>query len=464
MAILGLVSTETFSSDEYRFKNIRRSVQYFYPNGAAPLTAVLSLMDEETTNDPEYSHWEKRMVERKTTTVANGSYSPGEGPFTTTAPGNAGASLTWTKDTSYRVYVSSAEYFRVGNVVKIVSTISSKDVDILGIVESINTTGTDYLVVRSIATQAGVVNAVGDVGDEVLVVGSAFNEGVTNQTGEVFTLPSRFTNYCQIFRTPFSMTGTNIKVPVKYDATGTYKDKAKEHSMEHMIDLELAFIFGKRSSYVPTGSASPTTGAGLPVRTTGGILWYLSEYEKQYSVYRGGDGSTTGPAAVTLDTDENKRIIENTAGTITEKQYDGYLERLFRCTNNTGNEKLCLCGSGFLLTMNQMYRSKTNLSADLPLTDTYGMDVVRHRTPFGTVYYKTHPLFSRNTTMRYWGLFLDVRNIKYKPMEGRDTELLKMRQPNDADYRMDEYLTEAGLEMWFPESHMLLKNVRDYTL
>jgi hypothetical protein len=96
------------------------------------------------------------------------------------------------------------------------------------------------------------------------------------------------------------------------------------------------------------------------------------------------------------------------------------------------------------------------------MEDTYGMNVVQHLTPFGTIYYKTHPLFSQNATLRYNALFVDVQNLKYRYLSGRDTELLTKRQPNDADYRKDEWLTECGLELRFPESHMYLQNVRDY--
>jgi hypothetical protein len=49
-------------------------------------------------------------------------------------------------------------------------------------------------------------------------------------------------------------------------------------------------------------------------------------------------------------------------------------------------------------------------------------------------------------------------------MEGRDTELLTERQPNNADYREDEWFTEAGLESRFPESGMYLQNVLDTSI
>ena len=194
----------------------------------------------------------------------------------------------------------------------------------------------------------------------------------------------------------------------------------------------------------------------------GGILYFLGQYEAQYSIYRGGNGTSTGPAAVTADTDDNKRVIANTAGTINEATYDGYLERLFRTTSNISNEKLVLCGSGFLKVMNQMYRSQLTFVYYPPSGDTFGMEIVAHKTAFGTVYYKTHPLFSRNSTLRNNALFLDIHNLRYRPMSKRDTQLLKNRQPNNADYRKDEWFTEFGLELRMPESFMYLQNVTSY--
>lgn len=454
-AILGLCSTEQYDAE--RFKNIRRSVQYFYPNGAAPLTGLLSLMDDEATNDPSFTHWEKRLATQRTLTVSQGS---SKGPFKTSVDGDLGDAQTITQNTEYIVCVADATIFRVGHVIRIpVDTDSGTAYALKGVVTALtDQSGSPNkikfrLLSATLTTDLKNGTTPENVGKEVLIVGSAFAQGVVDLSQEVYNPPAPFVNYTQIFRTPFSMTGTALKAPLKYDETGPYKDKAKEHSIMHMIEIEKAFLFGHKHLYTPSGSAAPTTGAGLPVYTTGGILYHLERYEA-------GD---YGTVTATLDSDDDKRIITNTAGTINEKTYDGYLERVFRVTNNTASEKLVLCGSGFLQTINQLYRSKTVLYAELPFTDTYGMNVVKHTTPFGTIYYKTHPLFTQNPTLRYNALFLDVRNLKYRPMQGRDTELLKNRQSNDADYRKDEWLTEAGLELWFPESHMYLQNVRDYT-
>lgn len=443
MPILGLLSTESFSSE--RFKNYRRAVFYQYPNGAAPLTGILSLMDSEDTDDPEFNWYEKRFTKQRTTTA---SHSASKGPFANSSDVVSADPVTLTADTEFTVTVASNSGFRVGHIIKIpVTTGGTTTTDWKAIVsENPATTGAGKLQVRSLKTVASVDNGTTNenVGREVLIIGSAFAQGATDTTQETYNLPTMFTNYTQIFRTPFSITGTALKTQAKFDESGPYKDKAKEHSLLHMIELEKNFIFGQKTTYVD--------GNGLPTYTSGGILHFLERWEA------GDYGAVTASA----DTDDDKRIIENTSGTINEKTLDGYMERLFRSTNNSSNEKLCLCGSGYLNVMNQLWKSKSTLMTDLPMTDTYGMDVVKSRSPFGTVYYKTHPLFNQNDALRYNALFLDVKNLKYRYISGRDTELLKDRQARDADYRKDEYLTECGLEVRIPESHMYIKNVTDY--
>ena len=443
MAILGLMGTEQFSSE--RFTNIRRSVFYFYPNGAAPLTGLLSLMKEERVNDPEFSWYEKRLIEQKSTTASANAI----GPFTT-AGGNvdkAQGGFSPSAGDAVRVKVAATANFRVGHVVylRVLNGAASAYLDIRilisVIIDSTKFEGVFLEAYTSISNDTD-ANSV-----EVLVIGSAHEQGATGAALVPYNLPSGFGNYCQIFRSPFSLTGTALKTAAKFDETGPYKDKAKEVSIYHMIEMEKAFLFGVKSKSVDGTS-------GLPTYTSGGILSFLQLWE---------GGSTYGNTAATLDTDDNKRIIENSAGTINERTYDKYLERVFRITNNKANEKLVLCGSGFLSVINQLYKSKTALNTNIPSTEAYGMSVVEHVTPFGRIYYKTHPLFSQNANLRYNALFLDVQNLVYRYVDGRDTELLKNRQLPSADYRMDEWFTESGLEVRFPESCMYLKNVLTYT-
>jgi hypothetical protein len=404
-------------------------------------------MDEESTNDPEFNWWEKRLKQQRTTTASQGS---SKGPFLSSSGSDLGdTSLALTANTEYEVKVADSTQFREGHVIRIPVDRSGGTATgiILGLVTSIvSSTVIKFRALEGItALDNGTTNE--NVGKEVLVVGSAHEQGKVGSSNNVYNTPVNPENYCQIFRTSITITGTALKTSIKYDETGAYKDMAKEAAINHMREMEFAWIFGRKTKNIVDNTTN------LPTYTTGGILYFLEQWEA---------GTAYEVDAATADTDDNKRIITNSGGTISEKQYDNYLERLFRVTNNRANEKLVLCGSGFLNTLNRMYKSKSVLNADLPLSATYGMKVVQHVTPFGTVYYKTHPLFTLNPTLRYNGLAIDVGNLKYRYVDGRDTDLLANRQPNDADYRKDEWLTECGLEMRYPESNMYFQNFLDF--
>lgn len=446
MAILGLMTTDSFSSE--RFTSIRRSVFYSNPAGAAPLVGILSMLKEMPVSDPEFVHYEKRLsVMASATSQANAA-----GPFTNTS----NADLTsggWTQaaGTTIRVYVVDKSFFRTGHQIKI-EPVSGTTTILYGVVTATGSVAGPkyYIDVQLTETATAVLNTTANNGIEVKVVGSTFAQGSLGNSESIYNLPIAVRNYCQIFRTSFLLTGTAMKTPAKFDKSGPYADKAKESALQHMIEMEWAMINGRK--YQTTSTES---GNVLPQYMTGGIIYWLEQWEAADSPYRGG----TGAPAVTLDTDDNKRIINNTSGTLTERQYDGYIERVFRNTSNVANEKLVLCGSGFLNTINQLYKNKAVLMSDLPLTDTYGMDVVKHRSPFGTVYYKSHPLFNQNALWRNRALFLDVNHLEYRYVTDRDTKILANRQPRKADYREDEWLTECGIQVKFPEAHMLIKNV-----
>jgi len=459
MPILGLVTTESDSS--WRYKNNRRRVFYQYPNGKSPLLGILSLLPEEETNDPEFNWNEQRYVARATTTASSGA---SKGPFTDTSGTVLTDPAPITRNTSYRMYVSDLAPLKVGDVFSVRCNIDTTDqtgtTEVRGLITEKIDGASKYVTFIALSAhsstiknrpQNGTTNE--NVGNRAIIVGQGFEQGSVGPTAEYFNLPLAVGNYCQILRTPFSLTGTALKTSLKFDETGPYKHKAKEHSIQHMTEFERALFFNSRTK---------TTGLqGLPLFTFGGILWFLEQWEMAGSVaeikYRGASA-----AQITGDTDDNKRIIENASGVITEKTFDGYVERAFRTTNNSTNEKLVFCGNGALNVVNQMYKGKAVLQSGLPMSDTYGMDVVKHVSPFGTMYYKTHPLFNEDSNLRNCMLILDVNNLVYRYLAGRDTQLLKNRQNNGDDFRRDEWLTEAGFELRYPESHMFIKNIQSY--
>lgn len=459
--IFGLSSTADYES--YRTKNIRRSVQYQYPTGKAPLMGLLSLMDEEYTNDPEFGHWEYRYVLPNTNTASQGS---SKGPFKTSADADltdSGSGVTLTADTEYILCIDDATVFREGKVIQLVAKKSdgASTTTITGIVTAItDRSGTpNKIKFRTLAGHTAVDNAATNDNVDIVVraIGSSFAQGRSNVSGEYVKLPQKITNYTQIFRTPFSLPRTAMKAPLEYDKSGAYKHKAKIAALDHMVDMERAALFGVKDYYtkaIASGDeAVSSTGEGLIQTLTGGIIYHLEQWE----------AGAYGTVTASSDSDDDKRIIENTAGSINEETFDGWIERAFRRTNNVSNEKLALCGNTAMKVLNQMWKRGLTVTSKTPVEDAYGMNIVTQMTPFGTVHYTTHPLFNEDSAWRNNVLILDIRNIKYRPLLDSDTQLLKNRQANDADHRKDEYLTEAGFEFWYPESHMLVKNITGYT-
>lgn len=452
-AILGLVSGKTFTDKSFHNRNNRRRIFHDYPVGQFPLTGLLSLMDTEETDSSEFGWYEKRFETPETTVAAGAS-------FTNTSNVSLGATATLAAGTTYRVIVASTAEFQARQQIWIPDLYVSAGVftEVKGVITQI----VSSTVIEFTASQAtgAIVNSgsspTGVGGCSVFVIGNAYGEGATSGSGRLYP-PINVTNYTQIFRNAFSFTRSAIKSPTNFDKTGIYREKAEDNLRSHMVEMEMAFLFGaKRTENVTEG------GETVPRRLTGGIIHFLEQWEAADSVYRGGSGA----AALTANTSDGKRIINTgtegggTAGTMKWSDFNKYLERAFRTTNDKSFEKLFLCGSGMLAAVNAALESKGQLNKDYGVQKAYGMNVVTWETPFGTVHFKTHPLFSRQANLRYNGLLLDVQNLKFRALNDSDTTLLSRRQAPDFDGRKDEWITEAGLEVNFPESHMYFKNMQ----
>jgi len=450
--IYGLTGTEGVKDN--RFKSVRRKVFYFYPNGASPLLALLSMLPDEQCNDPEFSVFEDRLPEKSSKTAASSNVIfHATGTTGSTTPGSIlSANPTPAVGHKHCIRVADRAKFRKDHIVEIYGIPLAAGGTVRGLFRVIDTpfvsSSVDYIRVEWMAA-TGEIDYDGFTADlTVMPIGNAAEQGQVGSEGQPHRLPVQIWNYLQIFRTSFTMTGTALKTPVDFDKTGVYKDKAKKQAFNHFTDIEFAFLFGERTKSVDT-----TT--NLPRYTTGGILWYLSQWE---------GGSTYGNTAPSADTDDGKRIIENADGVITADWLDNLLERVFRFTSNNSNEKLGLIGNGALQTLNNLYKGQNVLQANQLLTGKVGMNVTSQETPFGTIHWKTAPLFTQEPTLRYNCMILDVADMKYRYMEGRDTKLLKHREPNDADYRKDEWLGEVGLELVQPEANMYVKNMLQHSI
>jgi len=451
--ILGLINGAIFESQDFYNRTNRRRIFHDFPTGHFPLTGLLSLMEDERTDSFKFGWFEKRMQLLASTTT-NGT----GGPFGASGAGTDLADeLDLVAGTTYRLAVASSAKFQVRQVVEIrnAPVTGGGTANIQGVIESIpSSTAIEITVITAVDNVTNTNAAFGSSGTvcSVYVVGNASAEGTTSGTGVAYP-PIDLENVTQIFRTPFEFSATVLQVPTEFDETGYYAETAEDALRQHMVEMEMAFLFGEKGVQNVT-----IDGVSRPRRTTGGLMWFLKEYEKANTSYRGG----TGAAAATANTDDAKRIIKLTGG-ITEKVFDGYIERLFRVTNSKSFEKLVLCGNGALGALNNYLKAASTLNRTFAVQKVYGLNVLTWESPWGTLHFKSHPLFNLNPSLRNDLFAIDVQNLKYRYLNERDTDVLPNRQAPDFDGRKDEWLTEAGLEVRFPESHMYIQNLTSIT-
>lgn len=456
-SILGLTSGKTFEDKSFYSLNDRRQIFHNYPNGA-PLTGLLSLMEDEPTDNPNFGWFEKRYTDIKTLVKS------GDEPLSVSGSGTAVASpADLVAGTVYRLYVDSTDNFKVNHNIWI------KDVEVTGglddihgtITEIVNATTLEFRVSTNVDNVINTAVAADSlIGADVYCLGTSNSEGALSGTGRLIA-PVNPSNFTQIFRDPIYFTATSLKIPAVFDKTGLYREKAKDASLDHMTGIEKAFLFGRKSLQ---NVAHPITGQLVPQRTTGGILHFLQEYEKA----DGGEfGYRPGGTALTSNDDDDKRIINvGNNGVLAYADWSDFIERVFRKTNNKAFEKLVLCGNGVLQAVNKLielnlvtHNKEINRSESA-----YSMTITSIETVFGTLHFKAHPLFTLDPTLRNAMLITDVGELRYRALNDRDTTLLPNRQANDEDGRKDEWLTECGLEVRFPESHMFIKNLKSFSV
>ncbi|MEM0461778.1 MAG: DUF5309 family protein [Candidatus Caldarchaeum sp.] len=391
--ILGIHDTETY--DAVRFKSWRRAILLAFPNGSAPLTALLSLMKSEPVDDPEHHWFEKDMP---------------------TQSANLTAAYT---NTATTISVSD-NVFRPGHLIK---NLTSSVGEVMKVV-SVSANGLTLTVERG---NYGPTAASVGSNDTIVVIGNANSEG-SGAPQSIAYSPRENYNYTQIFKTPFEVTGTALNTPVKWDPEGPWTERMREALNLHSIEMEKSTIWGVRAKYVNSST-------GRIERTMGGLVSFI-------------------PASNIIDAN-----TLTPANTLKPSLWESYMEVVFRKCLNNRQEKLALCGSGFVRVFAATMQKSPGFTMNLmPKEDTFGMKLYEYVSPHGTLYFKTHPLFSQIPAWRHNCLIIDLPGLRFRPKRGRDTFRQKNIQANDEDVRRDQFFTEATLEVNHGDAFMLLKN------
>lgn len=416
--------------EDQRPLNWRQQIMKLYPNGMAPLTAILSMMGSERVDDPEFNWWTQTQITVDATVT---------GVFTDAGLETAYESGGVAGDVLYIRFSNGTESIqnrvRKGHQILLRDT-SDYRVDVNAKVTGI-TRGTTVSVMAAKLLEADDNSPSNDLSDcdNFKVIGNINSEGA-EMPDAIAQNPVKVYNYTQIFRTPLSITRTAKKTRLR---TGNQYQKAKAEALEmHSWEMELAFWWGIRTENVGEN--------GKPERTTMGAIPFIRSYAPNNvddytlnTTYTGQSWTTGG-----------------------ETWFKDRLERLFRYG---AEEKLCICGSGFLLGIDALAMTGGQINLT-PAQKTYGMQIRTWITPFGTIHMKTHPLFSYDATTRNMGVLLEPKELSYRFIDDTsfygETDSKKHSSGYGArriDGLNEEWLTECGLEFGLPQKCAVLNGV-----
>ena len=297
--------------------------------------------------------------------------------------------------------VANGDYFSVNDIIKVPRT-----GEVLLVTAVVTNTLT---VVRGygVTTSAALVDK-----DPLVIIGNVNEEFATLRTMKTTGLTPMF-NYTQIWRTPFGVSRTAQKTKLYGQTELAYQQMKK--GIEHKKDIERSLIFGERKE--------DTTGPH-PKRATGGMLSFLTANN-----YDAG-------------------------GALTQTEFDNNVsESIFKYGSK---EKILYSSARLLSVINGWAMNKLEIDLE---AKKFGLSVFKYITPFGNynIINGMHTL--EGAVYGGYGIVIDPENIKYRPLEGGDTKLKTNIQDNSADGRIDEYLTEGGLEVRNKETHAVITGI-----
>ncbi len=383
------------------------------------------MMSSSKVDDPEFNWWTKEMT--SVGGAVNGIFTVADFSVAYAGGGVAGDTLF--------VHVTDASAFkrvRIGHQI-LLRDASDYRVDVVGkITDVVRGGGYEAYAVRLLEDDDNSPTHDLQNCDAFKIIGNINPEG--GEMPDAIALnPTKVFNYTQIFRTPLSMTRTALKTKLR---TPEQRQMAKADALEmHSWEMELAFWWGIRTENVGDN--------GKPERTTMGLINFIRQYAAANcddftlnAAYAGQDWTVAG-----------------------EDWFKTYLERIFRYG---ADQKMAFVGSGVLLAIDRLAMTSGQINL-VPGAKTYGMQIREWITPFGSIYMKTHPLFSYDEATRNMMVIIEPKELSYRYIDDTDFYGESSNKTHSEGYgqrRVDgineEWLTECGLEFGLPQKCAVL--------
>ena len=312
--------------------------------------------------------------------------------------------------------VASTAMMKPGHVIRMAG--SGENMQVVTV-----TNATTVQVIRNLGGVTGALAAA--VGTDVVVLSVAAAQGASLGTLLQTQTLGQF-NYHQIARDAYGQTNT-------MGATDTYGSgqmmiAADQKLLEHKRGINLTAFFGRRD-----------------LRTAGLI--------------------TTGFAGGVTDFPVSQDVVSGNS--LTRRIWEDFLRAAYRY----GGNKTVFCSP---LVQQAISSFATNVLA--PGTsapnevNSWGVQIVKYLgggvgpSGFATLVYMRDWSDFQATTNQFggWAIAVDLDNIQFTHMKGRDTKTLPSRQGTSEDSDIREILTEYSFEVRLPDTHRILKGTQTY--
>jgi Family of unknown function (DUF5309) len=399
---VGIFNTGNFTTD-LAAKSFAGMITRLMPNGQAPLFGLTSMLPTETALQVEHGFFTKTMIFPS---------------FNLDAAVADGAATTFT--------VASTSNLLPGMIMQATST--GENVIINSVLSS-----TQITVTRGVGNVAAAA-----VADDVnfYQVGNAFEESSVRPNALQIT-PVRVTNYTQIFRNTWALSGSAQATEV-IAGDSTVAENRMDCASFHAADIEKALIFGQKS----TGTRN-----GQPFRTMDGLISILSNLTYYPASY----------AAVNLTT---------AGATTTFTQLETALDPVFNQATDpkAGNERILLVGGAARKVINNIGRLNATYYIQNGATS-YGLQFGSFNIARGSFRMIEHPLFNSNSDWSKYALCVDLSTFRVAYLGGRKTMKSEFNDAgseatdNGIDAVGGTLTTELTCVVKNPPANALIKNL-----
>jgi len=399
----------------------------------SPFFVYLSKVAKTPTTDPQFRFLEDRTKVSWSDRAfkLNGSHSiPAAGStltYTVTDADTPANSIDWL----IKGMVFAVDYQESSSPETIIVRIETAPVD-----TGTSTTFTGKTISAIDGAETGADNT------QCQVIGTSFEEGSGSPDVWMEELDNDY-GYTQIFKTAAEMSNT-ARATVYRGYADEWQRIWNLKLREHKVDIERAMLFGQRASQ-------------SNINYTEGIVGHIVK------------NGTANVGDSALSYSSGAPYFRSCAQS--ELTYDRLLadfEVVYDPARGGSSNKLALAGFRVVTFFNKLAgfsKGTANLDGG---TDSFEYDIQKIKGSFGhslmkidTVYGSMsmvkEPLF-RGFSTGYLAL-VDLDHVAYRPLVGngvnRDTSITTNVQQADEDLRKDMILTEAGLEVTLPETHML---------